>query len=118
MGITVLPVEIANPALPDDTVALEFIIDSGATYSVVPPDVLAHLGIRPLTEEEFRLSDGSRIRRKKGTALFRYGKHVGGADVVFAEPGDMQLLGVLTLEALGLGLNPIKRELHPVPLLM
>jgi hypothetical protein len=43
---------------------------------------------------------------------------VGGADVIFGEEGDYCLLGVLTLEALGLVLDPLKRELRPRPLIL
>lgn len=118
MGITVLELEIGNPARPDDTRTLEFLIDSGAIYSVVPTPILEELGIQPLAEETFRLADGSKIVRKKGIALFRYGERVGGADVVFGEAGDSVLLGALTLEALGLALDPLKRELKPLPMLL
>lgn len=118
MGITVLEIEIGNPARPDDTRTLEFLIDSGAIYSVVPIPVLEELGIQPLAEETFRLADGSKIVRKKGGALFRYGERVGVSDVVFGEEGDSVLLGVLTLEALGLSLDPLKRELKPLPMLL
>lgn len=116
-GITGLELEVGNPARPDDTRTLEFLIDSGAVYSVVPAPVLEELGIQPLGEETFRLADGSKIARKKGIALFRYGDRVGGADVVFGEEGDCVLVGSLTLEALGLSLDPLKRELKPLPLL-
>ena len=49
---------------------------------------------------------------------FRYGDRVGGADGIFGEEGDLQLLGAFTLEALGLGLDPLKRELVPLPMLL
>src|SRR5215471_16396676 len=113
MGLTTLELEVANPARPKVTVRLEFLIDSGAIYSVVPAPVLRRLGIKPLATEVFRLADGSKIKRKKGVALFRYGKRVGGADVIFGESADSLLLGALTLEALGLSLDPLRRELRP-----
>ena len=69
-------------------------------------------------EESFRLANNTRIIRRKGSALFRYGDEIGSADVIFGEPGDAALLGVLTLEALGLALDPIKRELRPTELLL
>jgi hypothetical protein len=80
--------------------------------------VLKRLGIRPLAEEEFRLADGSKISRKKGVAIFRYKGRIGGADVIFGEKGDSTLLGAFTLEALGLALDPLKRELKPLPLIL
>jgi clan AA aspartic protease len=118
MGLTVLDVEVGNPATPKRTVRVEFLIDSGAVYSVVPTPILKKLGIKPNTQEEFRLADGSKIVRKKGIALFKHGKKVGGADVIFGKKGDSNLLGALTLEALGLSLDPLRRELKPLPMIL
>ena len=116
MGLTVLRVAVGNPGRPAVTEVVKFLIDSGAIYSVIPTDILQRLAIRPLATETFVLSDGTTITRKKGIALFRYGAHVGGADAIFGEPGDSVLLGVTALEALGLLLDPIRRELRPLPM--
>lgn len=118
MGITTLKLQVANPAYPSKTEMLEFIIDSGVVYSVVPGPVLKRLKIKTIAEEEFRLADGSTITRKKGVALFKYGRKTGGADVIFGENEDVTLLGALTLEALGLALDPLKRELKPLPMIL
>ena len=118
VGITVLDIEVGNPASPEATESLEFLVDSGAVYSVVPAPVLERLGIKPLTEQTFRLADGTKIVRKKGVAIFKYRDRIGGADVIFGEPGDSMLLGAFTLEALGLSLNPLKRELTELPMIL
>lgn len=118
MGLTFLNIEVGNPAEPDVTKTVECLIDSGAVYSVIPTPLLEELGIKPISEEEFRLANGTAITRKKGIALYRYEKRVGGADVIFGEEGDSQLLGAMTLEALGLSLDPLKRELNPLPMIL
>jgi len=118
MGLTVLDVEVGNPANPDVTEEVEFLVDSGAIYSVVLTPILERLGIRPITEQQFRLSDGSKIIRKKGGAVFKYGDRIGVADVIFGEEGDSTLLGAFTLEALGLSLDPLRRELKPLPMVL
>jgi clan AA aspartic protease len=118
MGLTVLEIEVGNPATPETTEKLEFLIDSGAIYSVVPTRVLEKLGVRPLQEQQFRLADGSKVIRKKGGAVFKYGERVGAADVIFGEEGDSNLLGAFTLEALGLSLDPLRRELKPLPMIL
>jgi len=63
-------------------------------------------------------ADGSKIVRKKGIAFFKYGNRVGGADVIFGQKGDSLLLGALTLEALGLALDPLQRSLKPLPMIL
>ena len=118
MGLTTLEIEVGNPAKPKVTKKIEFLIDSRAIYSVVPTPILEKLGIRPLAEQEFRLADGTKIVRKKGIALFKYGDRIGGADVIFGEEGDSMLLGAFTLEALGLALDPLRRELRPLPMIL
>ena len=118
MGLTVLEVQVGNPANPEVTEKLEFLIDSGAIYSVVPTHILDRLGIKPLSEQEFRLADRTKIVRKKGIALFKYKDKIGGADVIFGEEGDSVLLGSFTLEALGLALDPLRRELKPLPMIL
>ena len=118
MGLTILQIEVGNPAKPEVTEPVEFLIDSGTIYSVVPTALLEKLGVKPLVEEEFRLANGERIVRKKGIALFKYGGRIGGADVIFGEEDDSTLLGALTLEALGLMLDPLKRELKPLPMVI
>ncbi|MDZ7291946.1 MAG: aspartyl protease family protein [candidate division KSB1 bacterium] len=118
MGLTVLELEVGNPANPKITEKLEFLIDSGAIYSVVPKRILKRLKIKPIGEQTFRLADGSKIVRKKGVALFKYGDLAGGADVIFGEEGDYNLVGAFTLEALGLALDPLRRELKPLPMVL
>jgi predicted aspartyl protease len=118
MGLAVLNLDVANVAFPGDTRSVEFLIDSGAIYSVVPAAILDDLGVQPIKTQDFSLADGSKISRRKGVALFRYEDLVGGADVIFGEPGDSNLLGAFTLEALGLALDPLRRELHPLPMIL
>jgi aspartyl protease family protein len=118
MGLTTLEIEVGNPAKPEVTEKIEFLIDSGAIYSVVPTPILERLGIQPLVTQEFRLADGSKIARKKGGALFKREGRIGVADVIFGEPGDSVLLGAFTLEALGLSLDPLRRSLNPLPMIL
>lgn len=118
MGLTFLEVAVSNPANPEVIKPVEFLVDSGAIYSVVPAPILDELGIKPLAEEEFHLANGEKIVRKKGIALFKYMGKIGGADVIFGEADDSTLLGTFTLGALGLMLDPLKRQLKPLPMIL
>ena len=57
MGLTVLEIGVGNPASPEITLKIEFLVESGAIYSVIPTPILEGPGIKPLTEQEFRLAD-------------------------------------------------------------
>jgi predicted aspartyl protease len=118
MGMTYVDIEVASVSDPEITETIRFIVDSGATYSVVPAVILERLGIQPITEERFILTNGDTIARKKGVAIFKYKDRIGGSDFVFGDPGDENLLGALTLESLGFALDPLRRELRNLPLML
>ena len=59
-----------------------------------------------------------RLFVKREWPYSKYKDRIGGADVIFGEEGDSRLLGVFTLEALGLALDPFKRELRPLPMII
>ena len=118
MGLTHIKVNIANPARPRRAVELNFLVDSGAVYSVIPAALLRRLGVRPHSKRVFTLADGSEITRKIGDVLFRLDGRQGAAPVIFGEKQDSILLGTVSLEALGMMLDPMKRELRPLPMLL
>lgn len=118
MGLTYVWARVANPAQPGKTARVRFLIDSGAAYSIVPADVLNRLGIKPRTVRSFMLADGTDIKRRMGTALFFYEGEEGGSPVIFGEEGDSALLGVVSLEALGLIFDPFQRQLRPLPMVL
>lgn len=118
MGLTVLSLEVANPANPGARQAVDFLVDSGAVYSFVPKDVLVRLGIVPHARQRFRLADGSSIERERGDALYFYRGQRGAAPVIFAEPEDATLLGAVTLESLGFVLDAVRRDLMPLPMVI
>lgn len=97
---------------------VEFLIDSGAVHSVVPIKVLEELGIEPYKKVRFVLADGTVVQRQVGDAYYEYNGEGGAAPVIFGEEGDEALLGATTLESLGLVLNPLKRELYPMRMML
>jgi clan AA aspartic protease len=118
VGITFLDVEIGNPANPETTLMVEFMVDSGTIFTVAPSTILDELEIKPISQEKFWLAKSEKMIRQRGIAFFKYGDKVGGADVIFGEEGDSNLLGATTLESLGLALDPLKRELKPMPMII
>ena len=114
MGITQVKVLVKKTRGSRKAHTLTFLVDSGAVYSVVDAVTLKQLGCRPYRTRDFFLADGSTIIRRIGDAYFEYHGVGGPAPVIFGEPGDKNLLGVTTLEALELVLDPFKRELRPM----
>jgi len=118
MGLTYVRATIANPRRPKQGARLRFLVDSGAVYSVAPARILRRLGIKPGKTKSFILADGTEVRRSVGHVLFRFNGDEAPSPVIFGEPGDSVLLGSMSLEAVGLILDPFKRELRPLPMML
>jgi clan AA aspartic protease len=97
---------------------VNFLIDSGAVYSLVPEAILKKIGIRSYRAVDFSLADGRVITRRVGDAYFEFQGVGGAAPVIFGEPGDEPLLGATALESLGLVLDPFKRRLIPMRMML
>ena len=79
---------------------------------------LREIGIEPESTESFDLADGRPVRREIGNVLYEIEGCTRAAPVVFGRKGDACLLGVVTLEALGLRLDPLRRQLKPLKLMI
>lgn len=118
MGITNAILKVKEHRKSEKIAEVNFLVDSGAIYSLVPGAILDELEIEPYKEMSFSLADGTVLKRRVCSAYFEFGGEGGPAPVVYGEPGDEPLLGATTLESLGLVLNPFTRTLHPMRMLM
>ena len=118
MGIISAILKVREHRKSEKFAEVNFLVDSGAIYSLVPGKILDSLDIEPYREMSFSLADGTTLKRKVCSAYFDYGGEGGPAPVVYGEEGDEPLLGATTLESLGLILNPFTRTLHPMRMLM
>ena len=118
MGLTSQAVTVRPSRTSKRKTTVTFLVDSGAVYSLVPATTLRNLGLRPYRELAFSLADGRTVTRKVGDAYFEIDGSFGPAPVIFGEEGDEPLLGATTLESLGLILDPFKRRLIPMRLVL
>jgi clan AA aspartic protease len=118
MRLTHVSVKVANPTHPSRSIKKKFLVDSGAVYSMVPRHDLKKIGIIPHSKRTFILANGDEIEREVGTAIFEYKGQRGDSLVIFGEEGDSPLLGSTTLEGFGLILDPFRRELRPLPMVL
>jgi len=102
----------------ENMVEVDFLIDSGAKYSLLPEKVWKKLNLKPFEELKFTLADSTVISRKISEVWLEYGGRGRTVQVILGEKKDEALLGALTLEALGLVLNPFTRELMPMKLML
>jgi predicted aspartyl protease len=118
MGMTNVRARIVNLANPRLSAEVDLVVDSGAIYSVVPAAVLRTIGVEPRKVETFSLANGGTVRRAIGDVYYEIDRSAGAAPVIFGRRGDTSLLGVVTLEALGLRLDPLRRTLRPLRLMI
>jgi len=119
MGITFTTAKISNPRRARGrALEIEFLIDTGAIYSVVPGSIARAVGLEKLECEEFTLADGTHRAYDVAEAFFELGDRRGTSKVVFGPANVTPLLGALTLESLGLMVNPVTREILPMRLFL
>ena len=116
MGITYLEGTVRGPAGKEATA--KFLIDSGATYSLLPNIVWREIGLEATREMTFTLADGTAVQRQISECYLIVPQGQAHTPVILGEPGDEALLGVVTLEILGLVLNPFSRTLHPMRMML
>ena len=116
MGIRHVKASVFNLTNPVQQVEIEFLVDSGAVYTVIPTRTLEFRGITPHSERIFTLAGGRTVTWPVGNAGFAIAPRQGASIVVFGPDDTPPLLGVATLEELGLGLDPVHKELITIPL--
>jgi clan AA aspartic protease len=94
------------------TATVDFLVDSGARYTLLPEKDWKALGLKPKRTMTFRLADGTQVKRDISECHIALPQGDGHTPVILGEPGDDPLLGAVTLEILGLVLNPFQRTLQ------
>jgi predicted aspartyl protease len=89
------------------------LVDTGSEYTWVPRGVLADLGIRPEQTQRFVVAAGRHLERQVGIAIVHAAGAMAPDFVVFAEPGDMILLGARSLEGLNMRVDAQRKQLVP-----
>ncbi|MGO9838666.1 MAG: retroviral-like aspartic protease family protein [Polyangiaceae bacterium] len=85
----------------------EALVDTGSELTWLPADVLRAIGIAPRRERQFATASKQILRRQVGYAILRAEGYETNDEVVFAEPNDMVLLGVRTLDGFGVMVDNI-----------
>ena len=115
MGLTYVGVECSANG---HVAKINMLVDSGATYSVLPERVWQELGLIGTRSIRLRLADGTILRRPLSECMMEIEGERATSPTVLGGPGDMPLLGAVSLETVGLVLNPFTRTLHPMRMLL
>jgi len=95
--------------------SVDALVDTGASYTWLPSAILSRLGVAPLFKSQFTLADGTTIERDVTQIVVRLDGRNLFTVCIFGDEGSMPLLGTVTLEEFGLGVDPVNKRLIPVP---
>jgi predicted aspartyl protease len=120
MGIFSVAVKLYRGLPPSDGVPVEaqLMVDTGATFTVVPRAVLTKLGVSPVEKREILTVDRKPLQRELGYAGLEVAGRRVFTPVLFGEPDDFAVLGAVTLEIAGLVVGPERKELYSRPSLL
>lgn len=113
MGTFAVQVEVG--ALSNtNSVTVEALVDTGATHSVFPSNVLRRLGLEPVDTKKFSLADERKVELGIGQARLRIGKQEWIVLVIFGPDDAEPIIGATTLETFGFAADPVGKQLVPV----
>jgi len=94
---------------------VDALVDTGSTYTWIARSVLEGLDLRPIGQREFELADGRRVFYDTVWTMVRLDGNTLPTLIIFGDEGTQALLGVVTLEEFGLGVDAVNERLIPTP---
>lgn len=113
MGTFYTKCKIENAADRTKSLVLSrILVDTGSEFTWAPAKSLERIGInREKKDVLFVMANGQQITRSVGFAIIRLDKYFTIDEVVFAEKGDLLLLGARSLEGLNLTVDSRRKKL-------
>ncbi len=111
MGATHVTVTIRNPAQPEKSWDGLFLVDTGATDSLVPRDHLEAIGLRPKSQRTYELADGNELKMDITTGDIEFMGEIVGGTIIMGDPDTEPILGVTALESVGIEVDPQNKTL-------
>ena len=117
MGITTIAATVSD-LKGKKKIASEFLVDTGASYTVIPETMAKKLNLKVDRTQKFSLADGTTVERDLGFAIVAIDGQEAPSTVIIGRKGDSPLLGALTLENMGLMVDPFSRKLRNMKLML
>ena len=118
MGCVRVCGSVANPLDHGLRAEVDFLVDTGAIYSVVPKKIAEHVKLKELGKRKFRIGSGVAEMPVAEAYLPVEGEGVTTIVALSSDENIPILLGVTTLELLGLQVDPVTEKLKPLDLLI
>jgi len=108
MGMTYAEARVIGPS---GEKRLKLLVDTGSLLTWVSGDSLREIGVKPTGSRKFKTIEGRELVRETGEAVLEIMGERATEIVVFGEPGDAEVTGVVSLEGLGLEVDPATQSL-------
>jgi predicted aspartyl protease len=117
VGFVRVKAKVWNVEKPESAREVLLLAGTGAIYTVLPRSLLEEMGVKSIGKRKFKLADNRVVERDAGIVGIEVQGVRAHTIAVFGDEG-VYLLGVTTLEELGLEVDPVKGELRPMELLL
>lgn len=114
MGTFTVQTTVGHPERRGVRVTLELLVDTGATWSLIPSETARSLGVEPIETRSVQTADGRRLDLPLAEVRFTIGGRSLTTPCLVGAADAPALLGAVTLEAFGLAADPVQKILVPV----
>ena len=115
MGLTHVEVKIRSFGSSNGAFEAQFLVDTGATDSLVPAPELNRIGVKPVGKQAYELANGTVEEYEFGLAEIVFMDEVTAGRVIFGPADSEPILGVTALESVGITIDPARRTLRKLP---
>lgn len=115
MGLIHLAVKLRSLGNANGTYEAEFLVDTGATDSLVPAYELNAIGVQPVGKKTYELANGEVVEYEFGLVEIGFLDEVTAGRVIFGPDKSEPILGVTALESVGIVVDPASRTLRKLP---
>ena len=112
MGFVYAVTEVTNIYGGTENYVMPFLVDTGATDTIIPANELDRLGVKRESKRSYELADGTIVSYDVGYAFLCVNGEKVAANVIFGEEKSEPLLGVTALESAGFVVDPIRQILR------
>ena len=115
MGLIYVPVTLREFKKSRKKYEAKFLVDTGATDSLVPAKALRKIGVEPMGEMSYELADGTVVDFPFAVMHIEFMGEITGGRVIFGPDDAEPLLGVTALESVGMTVDPTNQRLKRLP---
>ena len=114
MGTFAVAVTLSHPRDPERRMTLDLLVDTGATWTLLPDEVVRHLSLPTPWTRSVALASGQRVSYGTGDVAIQLNGEEHTTVFLAGPPASLGLLGAVTLEQFGLAPDPVNKTLIPI----